>query len=320
MTVAVGMIGMGGVFGLAVLLGRYLVPRLAYWKLGQEIRQDGPEMHREKAGTPTMGGAIFLLPVLAVSLFLPLRELWLPVLALLSFGFLGFLDDWQKIRKRENEGLSVRQKFAGQIGLALTLAVLSYVGDPASRSLFLFAGSQTFHPGWPKIALDALMLVSVANACNLTDGLDGLAALSTAPILLALAGIAYILGRTGHVLFLVFFVAALAGFFVYNRYPARVFMGDTGSLALGAVVGAVAMQMGLTVSLVLLCGLWVMETASVILQVAYFRATGGSRLFRMAPLHHHFELSGWPEQKVVRLFALCSSVFAGVGLLVFWLW
>lgn len=319
MTATVAVFGVASVFGLAVLLGRVLVPRLAQWKLGQEIREDGPERHREKAGTPTMGGAIFLLPVLAVSLLLPWREIWLPALALLSFGLLGFLDDWQKIRKRENEGLSVRQKFAGQIGLALGLSLLLYAADPASRPLFLFSGSLVVQPGWAKIALDTLMLVSVANACNLTDGLDGLAALTAAPVLLALAGIAVLLGRTGQAFFLVCFVAALAGFLVYNRHPARVFMGDTGSLALGAGMGAVAMQLGLSVSLVLLGGLFVVVTASVILQVAYFRATGGARLFRMAPLHHHFELSGWPEKRVVGVFALGSSLFAGLGFLVFWL-
>jgi phospho-N-acetylmuramoyl-pentapeptide-transferase len=297
-------------------IGHWVVPLLRSLKAGQVIREDGPQAHLKKAGTPTMGG-IFFIPIgVAIAL------LWTgfnpQVIAVscltLAYGFIGWLDDWQILRRKSNKGISPRTKLALQVGFG-TLFCL-WVGFTQSVDLttivlpfgFLLPLSLLF---WP-IALFAL--VAESNATNLTDGVDGLAGGTGAIAFLGLAALVWD-GSPSLAWFCVALAGACAGFVVHNRNPAQVFMGDTGSLALGGALTGVAILTHSLFGLLLIGGIFLAETLSVIAQVAYFKATKdengvGKRLFRMAPLHHHFELSGWTETQVVGCFYLVGGVLA----------
>ena len=299
---------------LALAAGKVFIPFLTRIKFGQEIREDGPQGHLKKAGTPTMGGFIFIFPIALVAIGCP-RQAAIPILGFLGFAALGFADDYLKIRKKRNEGLTPAQKFTGQIVLAVLLSVV--MAGQSSDYVYLFSTTRVIDSIWIKLPIDVLVLLAVPNALNLTDGLDGLATTTSLPVFLTLAYMATILGQDAVLGLCVIALGGLLGFLFYNRHPAKVFMGDTGSLALGGLIGILAIQMGLELMLLVICGLFVLETLSVILQVIYFKRTGGKRLFLMSPIHHHFELKGWTELKIVGLFSMVSCAFCLLGILLF---
>lgn len=309
---------------LAILIGRPFIAYLKQWKLGQIIREEGPQSHQAKAGTPSMGGWIILAPALIVTAFLtPMRgEVLLLALAILGYTLVGWLDDYLIVKKRHNKGLTAKQKLGGQIlvgaGFALGLHLL---GHGTSVILPFTNGQGLLELSWAYYALVIFIMVGTTNAVNLTDGLDGLAAGTVA---IALAGLSLVLATYGHFhhlggveILLWATVGGCLGFLWYNSHPAQVFMGDTGSLGLGAVVAGAAVLGRLEFWLIPLGLVFIAETLSVMLQVAYFKRTGGKRLFKMSPLHHHFELSGWKETKVVSRFYLVGAASALLAIALF---
>ena len=309
---------------LAIAMGRPFIELIKRWKLGQIIREEGPASHHAKAGTPSMGGWIILAPALLVTAVLtPMRgEVLLLTLAILGYTFVGWLDDYLIVKKRHNKGLSAKQKLAGQILVAIGFAVgLHLLGHGTAVILPFTNGTGMLELGWAYYALLVFILVGTTNAVNLTDGLDGLAAGTVA---IALAGLTLALAAYGHfphlagVQVLLWAVeGGCLGFLWYNSHPAQVFMGDTGSLGLGAVVAGAAILGKLEFWLIPLGAVFIAETLSVMLQVAYFKRTGGKRLFKMSPLHHHFELSGWKETKVVSRFYLAGAASALLAIALF---
>lgn len=308
-------------FGLSGLIGCWVVPLLRAFKTGQFIRKEGPQGHLKKAGTPTMGG-IFFVPV-AVGLALLATGFSQDVLAVssltIAYGAIGWLDDWQVLRLRSNEGITPKTKLLLQIILAALFCLWVLTSQPATVTTVALPLGVSLPLGllfWP---LAGFVLVSESNATNLTDGLDGLMGGTGA---LAFWGLAVVTAST-HPDLMVFCAAmsgACLGFLVHNRNPAKVFMGDTGSLALGAALGAVGILSGNLFALMVLTLLFFAETLSVILQVSYFKATKGpdgvgKRLFKMAPLHHHFELSGWSETQVVTAAYLTTALCVVLALL-----
>ncbi len=323
--------------GLSLWLGPAVIRRLGSFKGGQPIRTDGPQTHFIKAGTPTMGGALILLTVLlSVLLWGDLRNryVWLVLVVMLAFGAIGWYDDWIKIVKRDPNGLKSRWKYLLQsiVGLAAGL-VLYYTADPsvpASTTFYipLFKSIALPLAGFSFVAIAYFWIVGFSNAVNLTDGLDGLAIMPTVLVACALGVFAYASGNAVFAEYLqiprvpgagelVIICAAIAGaglgFLWFNTYPAMVFMGDIGALALGAVLGCIAVIVRQELVLVIMGGIFVIETLSVMIQVASFKLTG-KRVFRMAPIHHHFELKGWPEPRVIVRFWIISVVLVLVGL------
>lgn len=316
-----GMVGLAAIAG-AVLLGRPMVGWLHRVKFGQVIREEGPASHQAKSGTPSMGGWIILLPALAALTLAAHLGSHLLLLGAVTLGFagLGFLDDWLIIKKRSNKGLSPRQKLAGQVLLGAAFSgALAWLGH--GTVLKMPFGLAPLDLGWSYWGLVTFMLVATSNAVNLTDGLDGLAGSTVGIACLGLAAVVATHGsiRGPEALSAVTFLVAVAGgclgFLWYNAHPAQVFMGDTGSLGLGAALAAAAVVAGVELWLVPVAGLFIAETLSVMAQVAYFKRTGGKRLFRMSPLHHHYELSGWKETQVVARFSLLTVVCAGLAVL-----
>lgn len=306
-------------FALTVLIGRFLLPLLHKWHFGQSIRECGPKEHLKKSGTPTMGGLMMIAAmILSTLIWVPLDAriivaLWL----LVAYGAIGFIDDGLKIFFKRNLGLTAKQKMLLQILVAAVY--LLYPGDVTVYStdiwIPLLNGNVSLGAGYYVFIL--LLLVGTTNAVNLTDGLDGLAASVTVPVMLAFAYIGFHSQLPSEGLFSLALVGCCLGFLVYNHHPAKVFMGDTGSLALGGAVAAAAIGTHTELLLMVIGGIYVLEALSVILQVTYFKATGGKRIFRMSPLHHHFELGGWPEVKVVKRFFLASCLFSLVGVLLY---
>lgn len=302
------------IFALAICLisGPVLIPFLHKLKFGQQIRNDGPKTHLKKAGTPTMGGIMFFFGMAVCFFFTGEISSRLLVLLLIMFGYglIGFFDDAIKIVMKRSLGLTAREKILGQLILAAVFAyvAVAYLGRGTD---LVFPGS-SFHLqlGWLYFPFAVLVVVGTANAINLTDGLDGLAAGVTIFPALVYLLIANAWGLTDVRLFCAALLGSCLGFLFYNMHPARIFMGDTGSLALGGAVGALAVLTETELLLPLLGGIYVINTLSVILQVGYFKLTRGQRLFLMAPLHHHFELLGWGEQKVVFLFWCAAAFFA----------
>jgi phospho-N-acetylmuramoyl-pentapeptide-transferase len=309
--------------------GIWAIDKLRSMQVGQYVRDDGPPNHKDKAGTPTMGGCL-LLPVIIVTTVLWAEPnnlyVWLVVFVGLGFGFIGFLDDYLKIIRKSSRGLSIKSKFSLQVLVALIVGLILYF-YPGFNSLLNvpFLKSVTPDLGFGYVILIAFVIVGASNAVNLTDGLDGLAigpiimAFSSYLIFAYLAGhvkiasylqIPYVAG-TGELSVLCGAVlGAGLGFLWYNSYPAELFMGDVGALPLGAILGTVAVITKQELVLILVGGIFVVEAISVILQVAYFKITGGQRIFRMAPIHHHFELKGWPESKVTVRFWIIAIVLA----------
>ena len=320
---------------LSLWLGPAVIRRLGQLKGGQPIRKDGPQSHFSKAGTPTMGGALILITVAAsVLLWGDLRNkyVWVVLLVMLCFGVIGWYDDWIKIVRRDPNGLKSRWKYLLQsiFGLAAGLYLYLYADVPAATTFYvpLFKSIALPLGGIGFVAIAYFWIVGFSNAVNLTDGLDGLAIMPTVLVACALGVFAY---ASGNAVFsnylqipqvpgageLTIICAAIAGaglgFLWFNTYPAMVFMGDIGALALGAVLGTIAVIVRQELVLVIMGGIFVIETLSVMIQVASFKLTG-KRVFRMAPIHHHFELKGWPEPRVIVRFWIISVVLVLVGL------
>ncbi|MFN2431914.1 MAG: phospho-N-acetylmuramoyl-pentapeptide-transferase [Gemmatimonadota bacterium] len=320
---------------ISFLVGPFIIRKMRELKAGQTIRREGPERHQAKAGTPTMGGLIILVATIVPTLlWADLTNPYVHVLLLATIwmGVLGFLDDYLKVVHKKSKGLIGRQKLVGQVLLGVVLGVLLHVrpihGDYVTQTSVPFLKSVFLELGWVYIPFLVFVLTASSNAVNLTDGLDGLAIGLAGIAAFAFAGFAYVAGRADwssylQILYLpgageltiycMSLVGAALGFLWFNAHPAEIFMGDTGSLALGGAFGTLAILLKSEFLLVIVGGVFVMEAASVILQVASFRLRG-KRIFRMSPLHHHFELAGWDEQKVVARFYILGILFALLAL------
>ena len=319
---------------ISLMVGPLLIRRLAESRIGQTVRDDGPSSHLAKTGTPTMGGALILVAVSASTLLwadLANRFVWVVLLVTLLFGVIGWVDDYRKLVRGDPGGLPARQKYFWQSAIGLGCAIFLYhtARLPVETQLIVpFFKDVVLDLGWGYVVLAYFVIVGSSNAVNLTDGLDGLAILPSVMVAGALGIFAYVTGHSNFSGYLGFpyiagvgeivilcgsIVGAGLGFLWFNTYPAQVFMGDIGALALGAALGVVAVLVRQELVLLIMGGVFVMETVSVILQVASFKLTG-KRLFRMAPLHHHFELKGWPEPRVIVRFWVITVVLVLVGL------
>lgn len=308
-------------FLIAVLLSPIFIPFLRRLKFGQSIREEGPESHHKKTGTPTMGGLMIIFSVIVTSIIMVYKasnneigyELWLLILALAGYGLLGFLDDFIKVAMKRNLGLTSKQKMLGQIIIGLVFYFILRAHEFPTTIQVPGTGLE-WDLGWGYAILTVVMLVGASNAVNLTDGLDGLLA-GTAAIAFGAFGILawYGIPQNEVAIFSLAVVGALLGFLVFNAHPAKVFMGDTGSLALGAALAGIAILTKLEIILVIIGGVFVIETLSVIIQVISFKTTG-KRIFKMSPLHHHYELLGWSEWRVVTTFWFIGLIFAGIGI------
>jgi len=309
------LITLGVAFGIAIGLGSVFIPVLKRLKFGQSVRSDGPQRHLTKSGTPTMGGLIFLAAILIATILRSEVEpvVWVALVIAMAHGIVGFADDYLKVALRRPLGLKARSKLLAQLILGLALAFGAVALGGRTTTIALPFGLGETQLGWFFYPFTILLMMFISNAVNLTDGLDGLAGGLAALSALSLAGAAWLAGQTGLGLLAIAVVGGCLGFLYYNKYPARVFMGDTGSLALGAALGAIAVLMEREIILLVAGGVFVVEALSVILQVLFFRLTG-KRIFRMSPLHHHFELVGWRETKVVRVFWMWGLALAVAGL------
>lgn len=311
-------------FLMTVIWGEPLIRLLKAWRIGKIVREDGPDQHVVKMGTPTMGGIMFILPVTlltilfnAVSIFgfnLLGRSVLLPVLTMLSFAFLGMVDDWEGIRgPRRGLGMRASTKFAIQVVLGIAIAfVLRDILDVPQ--LYWFTAEEPINLGPLYIPIAVFVIVGMSNAVNFTDGLDGLAGLIAATAFASYGFIALMQGQSYLARFCFSLVGALFGFLWFNVHPAQLFMGDTGSLALGATLGVVGLMTGQWLILPLIAVIPVSEALSVVIQIVYFKLSKGKRVFKMAPLHHHFELSGWSETQVVQRFWLVSLIATMLGI------
>lgn len=298
-------------FIIALIAGKLLIPFLRKLKFGQIIREEGPQSHKAKTGTPTMGGLIFLLSLVILGVIFSISDLRLLPLVLVTLGFavVGFLDDYLKIIKKHNEGLSPKQKMLGLLLVSGVFTWYAVTFVPGANSLvipFLGFDSPLSLPLWVMIPFNLFVLVSFTNAVNLTDGLDGLAGSVTTIVLLFFTVVTMLNNDWSYIrLFCSILAGGILGFLVYNLHPARVFMGDMGSLALGGALAAVSIYTGTSIFLGIAGIIYVAEALSVVIQVRYYKKTG-KRFFKMAPLHHHFEHLGWSETKVVTLFTLVT--------------
>lgn len=319
---------------ISFMVGPYMIRRLSQRKIGQTVRELGPESHFEKAGTPTMGGTLILVAI-GVSTVLwgdmANRYIWSILFVTLSFGVLGFVDDYRKIREKNSKGVSARTKLFWQSLVALATGCFLFVTAelPAETQFIVpFFKNVMLDMGWSYVLMAYLVIVGTSNAVNLTDGLDGLAIMPTVLVGGALGIFAYASGNlkfaeylaipslpgTGElVVFCGALVGAGLGFLWFNAYPAQVFMGDVGALALGGALGTLAILVRQEIVLMIMGGVFVMETVSVMLQVISFKLTG-KRIFRMAPIHHHFELKGWPEPRVIVRFWIITVILVLFGL------
>ncbi len=319
---------------ISFIVGPVMIRKLSHYQIGQHVRDDGPQAHLTKAGTPTMGGALILVAVAISTLLwsdLSNRYVWVVLIVTMIFGAVGWVDDYRKLVKKQSEGLKAREKYFWQTmgGLGAALYLYFTATQPIETSLIVpFFKDVVIPLGWFFVIFAYLVIVGSSNAVNLTDGLDGLAIM---PTVLVASGLGIVAYATGHIKFaeylgipfvagageVVVFCGAIAGaglgFLWFNAYPAMVFMGDVGALALGAALGVVAVVVRQELVLLIMGGVFVIETLSVIIQVASFKLTG-KRIFRMAPLHHHFELKGWPEPRVIVRFWIITVILTLVGL------
>ncbi|ASJ75890.1 phospho-N-acetylmuramoyl-pentapeptide-transferase [Granulosicoccus antarcticus] len=319
---------------ICLLVGPGLIRWLAAAKIGQSVRSDGPQTHLIKAGTPTMGGAMIIMAVTLSTLLwsdLAVRQVWVVLFVTIGFGAIGWVDDYRKVVLSNSKGLTAREKLLWQTvvaGLAILILYFSAVERVEFELTFPFFKDVAFYLGWLFIPFGFLVIVGSSNAVNLTDGLDGLAIL---PSVMVAAGLGLIAYLTGHAVFadylgipnikgageLTVFCSSLVGaglgFLWFNTYPAQVFMGDVGALSIGAALGVVAIMVRQEFLLFIMGGIFVMEAVSVILQVGSYKMTG-KRIFRMAPIHHHFELKGWPEPRIIVRFWIITVILVLVGL------
>ena len=318
----------------ALLVGPWVIRSLENRQIGQSVRIDGPKSHFSKQGTPTMGGVLILVCITTSTLLwadLTNVYVWIALLVMLGFGVIGWIDDWRKVVLKDSRGLSAKSKYLGQslIGIIAAIVLYKIAKTPDETTLLVPFFKDLLIPlGFGYVILAYFVIVGTSNAVNLTDGLDGLAILPTVLVASALGVFAYLTGNaifsqylfipyipgTGElVVFLGAMVGSGLGFLWFNTYPAQVFMGDVGALSLGAALGTVAVMVRQELVLFIMGGIFVLETVSVMMQVASMRLTG-KRLFRMAPIHHHFELKGWPEPRVIVRFWIISVMLVLVGL------
>jgi len=304
-------------FVLTLLIGKFLIPELRKLKAGQEIRADGPTWHMSKAGTPTMGGIMFIIGT-GVAVFTAgwgqmlsgdFVHLYVYLFAL-CFGLIGFVDDYRKVRQHQNEGLTARQKFILQLAAAVVFLVLMRYEGLLTNHLYIPFVNTTVQVNWILyLIFAAFVIVGCVNAVNLTDGIDGLACSVTFVVAAFFVSVAALWKYTTLGVFSSALLGGLAAFFVYNHHPAKTFMGDTGSLFLGGAVAALGFAFDMPLILIPVGIIYIAETMSDIIQVTYFKATHGKRFFKMAPLHHHLELSGWSEAKLVAVFSTVTFLF-----------
>ena len=304
-------------FALSVIMGPFVIPFLRRLKMGQTERVDGVQSHLKKAGTPTMGGVMILGSVVITSLFYVkdypkiIPGLFLTV----GFGLIGFLDDYLKVVMKRSDGLFPKQKMALQI---VVTAIFAYYGVRIAKipltMLIPFSGGKYLDIGWLAVPLLFIAVIGTVNGTNFTDGLDGLA--SSVTVLVATFFTVVAVGtKSGIEPITCAVVGALLGFLLFNVYPASVFMGDTGSLALGGFVAGAAYMMQMPLFIIIVGLIYLVEVASVIIQVTYFKKTGGKRIFKMAPIHHHFELCGWSETRVVAVFSIITAILCLIALM-----
>ena len=309
-------------FILTAVAGELLIPALRRLKAGQSIKEIGPTWHMTKQGTPTMGGLMFIIGIGVTILVLgwghmrrgEFSHLYVFLFALV-FGVIGFIDDYQKVKHHQNTGLTAPQKFILQLAAAVAfLCLMRYEGMLSPNLYIPFWNTYVVLPWMVYLIFAAFVIVGTVNAVNITDGLDGLSTSVTLPVAVFFTAVACIWPGYGQMgLFSAALVGGLGGFLLYNRYPAKVFMGDTGSLFLGGAVAALAFAYDMPLVLILVGIVYICETLSDILQVGYFKLTHGKRIFKMAPLHHHFEMCGWKETKVVAVFTAVSAVFCVIA-------
>ncbi|MDE3838425.1 phospho-N-acetylmuramoyl-pentapeptide-transferase [Bacillus methanolicus] len=305
-------------FLITVILSPIFIPFLRRLKFGQSIREEGPKSHQKKSGTPTMGGIMILLSIIATTFIMtgkfsePTIKTYLLLFVTLGFGLLGFLDDFIKVAMKRNLGLTSKQKLLGQIIIS---AVFYFVlkTNEFSTEIRIPLTDYSLDLGWLYAFFIIFWLVGFSNAVNLTDGLDGLVSGTAAIAFGAFAVLAWNQSQFEVAIFSVAVVGAVLGFLVFNAHPAKVFMGDTGSLALGGAIASIAILTKLEILLIIIGGVFVIETLSVILQVISYKTTG-KRIFKMSPLHHHYELSGWSEWRVVVTFWTVGLLFAVIGI------
>lgn len=317
---------------VTLVFGPVFIPWLKKLKFGQEIREEGPKWHQKKSGTPTMGGIMFITGIAAAvaaeSVIFAVKGAFDPAFArcivvfavALGFGIIGFIDDYIKVVKKRNLGLTAIQKFIMQVVLAALYVVAMYaIGQLNTAIKIPFTSMEWVMPYWLYIPFVMFVVVGVVNAVNLTDGLDGLASSITAVVALFFVFVSYLkFGETGVTVFASALLGGLLAFLCYNKYPAKVFMGDTGSLFLGAAVALMAIDLRMPIFLIIVGFVYLMETLSVIMQTTYFKITKkkygeGRRIFKMTPIHHHFEMSGWNEKKIVLVFTVVTALLCAVA-------
>ena len=305
----------------SVILGLIIVPALRRAKAGQSIKEDGPVWHMSKQGTPTMGGIIFILGITVAMVTAGLGEIMdgsythLFILAFgMIYGAIGFFDDYQKLKKKQNTGLSAGQKFILQLVAAIAFILLMRLTGHLTPNLYIpFFNVEIVMNEVVYFVLAAFIIVGCVNAVNITDGIDGLATGVSIPVALCYVAISFSWGYVSQGIFAAALAGGLVGFLVFNFHPAKVFMGDTGSLFLGGVICALAFSLNIPLILVPLGIVYIIETLSDVIQVAYFKLTHGKRIFKMAPIHHHFEMCGWSEKKVFAVFTAVSAIFAVIS-------
>lgn len=314
-------------FVISSVIGKYLIPVLHRVKFGQPIREEGPQWHQKKSGTPTMGGIMFIVASVVVSVicyvilcvaspdsrdFIDHLKFYAGIIMAVLFGAIGFIDDYIKVVKKHNQGLTEKQKLVLQFIVAIAYVFTLYLGGCGSATVVPFIGAVDL--GIFYWIISVVFIVGFVNATNLTDGLDGLDGSVTFFASLILMVIAGFVLDTGASVMSASLAGACLGFLIWNFYPAKVFMGDTGSLFLGGFLCAIAYSMNMPVLLIPVGIIYIVEMFSVILQVGYFKLTKGKRLFKMSPIHHHFEMSGWSEVKIVVVFSVITAI---VGILTF---
>ena len=304
-------------FVLSVIMGPIVIPMLRKMKMKQTERVEGVESHLQKAGTPTMGGVMILASIVVTSLFyVKDYPKIIPILFVtLGFGLIGFLDDYLKVVMKRSDGLFPKQKFALQIVITAVFAYyLIHVTHTPLTLLIPFSGGRYWNIGWLAIPLLFIAVIGTVNGVNFTDGLDGLA--SSVTVLVATFFTVVAVGtKSGIEPVTCAVVGALMGFLLFNVYPASVFMGDTGSLALGGFVASTAYMLQVPIFIIIVGMIYLIEVASVMIQVTYFKKTGGKRIFKMAPIHHHFELCGWSETRIVAVFSIITAILCLIALL-----
>jgi len=304
-------------FALTAALGPIVIPLLRRLKFGQTVREEGPQSHLKKTGTPTMGGIIILAGIVVTSLlYLKDYPQIIPVLFVtVGFGIIGFLDDYIKIVLKRSEGLTPGQKMLGQIVVTAVFVFYYFKHTGGDMAMLIpFSDGKYLHLGWLAVPVAFLAIIGTVNGANFTDGLDGLA--SSVTLLIAVFFTVVALGtQSGLHPITCAVVGSLMGFLLFNVYPASVFMGDTGSLALGGFVAATAYMMDMPMFILIVALIYWVEILSVMLQVSYFKITHGKRIFRMTPIHHHFELGGWSETRVVAVFSIVTAILCLIGIM-----